>query len=385
MVHLRLLELTAWRNYEHVSVAFTPGAQLLVGANGQGKTNLVEAVAYLATGASHRVAGDQALVRSGADEAIVRADVAVESTRTRRVELALRPGGRSRARVDGRDCPRLGDAFGHVQAVLFAPEDIMLVRGDPTDRRRFLDDLLAQRRPAYRAARIDYERVLRQRNSLLKQLRAGHGDAQAVLPTWTDELARTGARLVAARLMACAALAGPTAARYAELADTPAHTPGVQLTLERSSGHDAPIEPGVEPEVATIADELRAALAERAAEERERGMSLVGPHRDDLRIELGGLPAKTHASQGEAWSLALALRLAGRELLREVGHEPVVLLDDVFAELDVDRRRRLAAWCGECEQVLITAAVADDVPVSARRLTVTGGAITSVDEPDGSR
>lgn len=384
-MYLRSLELLAWRGYEHTHIELEPGIQLITGANGEGKTNLLEAVQYLAVGRSHRVSDEQALVRRGATEAIVRTEIVIDDHRTRRVELALRPGGRNRARVDGNEQARVSDAIGHVRAVLFAPEDVVLVRGDPTHRRRFLDDLLTQRRPAYRAARQDYERVLRQRNVILKQLRAGDPVAGDALPAWTDELVRLGARIVAARLMACAALAGPTATRYAELADAPHSPPTVRLLLERSTGRVEGIQPGTEPDVAQIGQELRAALEERAHEERERGMSLVGPHRDDVRLELQNMPAKTHASQGEAWSLALALRLASRELLREVGEDPVMLLDDVFAELDVHRRRRLAAWCGECEQVLITAAVSGDVPIQGAHFEVADGQVHAGPRSEGGR
>lgn len=385
-MHLRSLELIGWRNYEQAVVDFAPdrGVQLIAGGNGQGKTNLLEAIHYLAVGRSHRVSDDQTLVHKGASEGIVRADVELEGGRSRRVELALRPGGRTRARIDGNEQSRISDALGHVRAVLFAPEDIVLIRGDPAHRRRFLDDLLAQRRPAYRAARQDYDRVLRQRNAVLKQLRAGDPTAEEGVATWTEELVRVGARIVAARLMACAALVDPAASRYAELSGSFRDPVPVRLFLERSTGHtDAP-EAGVEPDIAVIADELRTALRDRAGEERERGMSLVGPHRDDIRLELHGMPAKTHASQGEAWSLALALRLASRELLRDTGEEPVMLLDDVFAELDADRRRRLAAWCAECEQVLITAAVADEVPISAARFEVAAGQIRAAADEEGS-
>lgn len=384
-MHLRSLQLIDWRSYEQAVVDFDRGVHLITGANGQGKTNLLEAIHYLAVGRSHRVSDDQTLVRTGATEAIVRADLALEGERSRRVELALRPGGRTQARVDGNEQPRVGDGIGHVRAVLFAPEDVVLVRGDPAHRRRFLDDLLAQRRPAYRAARQDYDRVLRQRNAVLKQLRAGDPATEEGLATWTDELVRLGARIVAARLMACGALADPTAARYAELAASSPSPPVARLLLERSTGHIDGPEAGVEPDIAAIADELRTALRQRGQEERERGMSLVGPHRDDVRLELHGMPAKTHASQGEAWSLALALRLASRELLRDVGDEPIMLLDDVFAELDADRRRRLAAWCEDCEQVLITAAVAGDVPVTATRVDVSGGQARAVADEEGTR
>lgn len=386
-MHLRSLELMGWRNYEQAVVDFDPdrGVHLITGGNGQGKTNLLEAIHYLAVGRSHRVSDDQTLVHTGASEGIVRTDIGLEGERSRRVELALRPRGRTRARVDGNEQPRISDAVGHVRAVLFAPEDIVLVRGDPAHRRRFLDDLLAQRRPAYRAARQDYDRVLRQRNAVLKQLRAGDPAAEQSLTTWTEELVRVGARIVAARLMACAALVDPTASRYAELSGDVHDPVVVRLFLERSTGHTDGPQAGVEPDIAAIADELRTALRERAGEERERGMSLVGPHRDDVRLELHGMPAKTHASQGEAWSLALALRLASRELLRDTGEEPVMLLDDVFAELDADRRRRLAAWCAECEQVLITAAVADDVPISAARFEVSAGQIRAAADEEGRR
>lgn len=377
-MHLRSLELVGWRSYDRAIVQFAVGPHLVTGANGQGKTNLLEAIHYLAMGHSHRVSDDQALVRRGATEAILRADVVYANTRRQRVEFALRPGGRNQARVDGNEQTRVSDALGYVRAVLFAPEDVMLVRGDPAHRRRFLDDLLAQRRPAYRAARKDYERVLRQRNALLKQVRAGDHGAGEALPTWTEELVRLGARIVTARLMACAALAGPVAARYADLAGAFGNPPSVRVLLERSTGQGDVAETGAEPDVQSVADELRAVLHQRAEEERERGVSLVGPHRDDLRLELNDMPAKTHASQGEAWSLALALRLASRDLLREVGEDPVMLLDDVFAELDADRRRRLAGWCEESEQVLVTAAVGGDVPLTAVRLEVAHGEVSTV-------
>lgn len=374
-MRLRSLELVGWRNYEHAAVELSAGPQLLAGDNGQGKTNLLEAVHYLATGRSHRTTDEAALVRAGSEEAVVRAHLEA-GERARRVEIAVRPGGRNRARVDGAAQARFTDALGHVRTVLFAPEDVVLVRGDPADRRRFLDDLLAQRRPAYRAVRHDYDRVLRQRNALLKQLR-DRTPEDGSLQSWTESLVRLGARIVAARLMACAALGPPTGARYAEIAGRAAETSPVRLALERSTAGGGNGCADSEPDVAVLAQELREAAAARADEERERGVSLVGPHRDDLRLELDGLPVRTHASQGEAWSLALALRLASRELLREVGNDPVVLLDDVFAELDAARRRRLAAWCETCEQVLVTAAVPRDVPLTAARFDVQAGHVRS--------
>lgn len=370
-MHLRRLELFGWRNYQQALVELGPGAHLLTGANGHGKTNLLEAVHYLAVGRSHRVTDDRALLRVGSAQALLRADVR-EGARTRRIELSLHGQQRNRARVDGSEQARVQDAIGHIKVVLFSPEDLILVRGDPSDRRRFLDDLLAQRRPAYRAARRDYERVLRQRNALLKDLRR-RPDDESALSTWSSELVRLGARIVAARLMACAALDGPASARYADLVG---HSESrLALTLERSTGHHDSLEPGSEPDIPQLADELADAIERRHDEERERGISLVGPHRDDVHIDLAGLPAKTHASQGEAWSVALALRLASRELLASELGDPITLLDDVFAQLDDDRRRRLAAWCEGCEQVVVSTAVAEDVPLPARRLHIVDGHI----------
>ena len=369
---LEQLELIDFRAYPSVDVVFHPGPNVLLGRNAQGKTNILEAVYYLATGSSRRTSSDGPLVRFGCDAAIIRADARTDGGRPLRIEYELRPGGRSRARVGGQAQQRVRDAIGLLRAVLFAPEDVQLVRGDPSERRRFLDDLLTQRRPAYHAARQEYDRVLRQRNTLLRTARGRGVPPASTLDTWTDALVSAGAAVLAARIAAMHALAGPTARAYADLLGGDAGEPAqVRLDYQLSTGRQVVGAPGEGvPDPAELAAELRAGLDERLSSEIERGVTLAGPHRDDLGLTLSDLPAKGFASHGETWSLVLALRLASREVLFEVGDEPVVLLDDVFAELDEERRRRLAAHCDRFGQVLVTAAVADDVPLDGPRYTV---------------
>ena len=382
-MYLERLELHEFRSYSQARLELGPGVRVLVGPNAQGKTNLLEAVHYLSVGASHRVSSDAPLVRAGADAAIVRAVARVDTAdgsagRALTVEVELRPAGRNRARVNGQQQTRVRDAVGQIRSVLFAPEDLQLVRGDPSDRRRFLDELLGQRRPAYIAMRQEYDRILKQRNALLRVARtSGHLDA--TFGTWTESLIATGASLLAARIAVAHALAGPTEAAYRDLvADSPQReaTGAVQLTYELSTGRHVPAssDQGV-PDPAVLADELRASFADVLGEERDRGVTLRGPHRDELHMHLNDLPAKGYASHGEIWSLALALRLASREVLHDVGEEPVVLLDDVFAELDETRRDRLAARCKTFQQVLVTAAVDDDVPLDGPRHRVRAGTV----------
>lgn len=382
---LERLELVDFRSYRFAELRLGPGVRVLVGANAQGKTNLLEAVHYLATGASHRVASDAPLVRSGAEAAVIRADAQVLLRRLR-VELELRPGTRGRARLNGQQQPRFRDAIGQIRSVLFAPEDLGLVRGDPADRRRFLDDLLGQRRPAYLAARQEYERIVRQRNALLRALRsatrsrADSGD-DGTLATWSAALVQAGATLLAARIAVVRALAVPTEAAYRDLViSSPQREASgrVQLSYQLSTGRVVPAFEGTGvPDPAELAEELQHGLQATSEAERERGLTLVGPHRDELLLELNDLPAKGYASHGEIWSLALALRLASRDVLADVGPEPLVLLDDVFAELDERRRSRLAARCGTFEQVLVTAAVDEDVPLDGPRHLVREGTVTT--------
>ncbi|MFB7761699.1 DNA replication/repair protein RecF [Streptomyces xiamenensis] len=361
-MHVTHLSLADFRSYARAEVELGPGVSSFVGPNGQGKTNLVEAVGYLATLGSHRVSSDAPLVRSGAERAVVRAAV-VEGDRRQLVELELNPGRANRARINRSSPVRPRDLLGIVRTVLFAPEDLALVKGDPGDRRRFLDELVTARVPRLAGVRSDYERVLRQRNTLLKSAamarrHGGRGVDLSTLDVWDQHLARAGAELWGQRLGLLAAV-GPLADKaYEELAPG-----GGPVGLEyRSAATEEPVDG--EPGRDELYGVLLAALGEARKREIERGVTLVGPHRDELVVRLGELPAKGYASHGESWSLALALRLAAYGLLREEGPEPVLVLDDVFAELDARRRDRLAGLVAGGEQVLVTAAVAEDVPAS---------------------
>jgi DNA replication and repair protein RecF len=370
-VHLRRLQLTDVRSYDRADVDLDQGVTVLIGPNGQGKTNLLEAVQRVATGGSHRVATDAPLVRAGAELGVIRTELTSDDGRRRTVELELGSSRRNRTRVDGQDVRRAADALGVLRAVLFAPEDVAIVRGDPAERRRFLDELLSQRRPAFAAARAEYERALRQRNQLLKQARALSGPSRAAatstLAVWTEQLVQHGTQLTAARIAAVRTLTAPVDAFYRELADRPEP---IGLTYRASAGTVGEDPSTRVPDPAPIAAAMRARLEEVADEELARGLSLVGPHRDDLELAIGPLAARGYASQGEAWSLALALKLATYEVLAEVGDRPIVLLDDVFAELDTTRRGRLATACDRFDQVLVTAAVEADVPLAGARIDV---------------
>jgi DNA replication and repair protein RecF len=363
-VHVSRLELVDFRSYERVELDLEPGVTAFLGPNGQGKTNLVEAIDYAATQSSHRVASDQPLVRLGAERAVVRVKVRRDD-REALIELELNPGKANRARLNRGAVPRARDVVGIVRTVLFAPDDLELVKGDPSARRRFMDDLLVVRQPRLAGVRADYERLLRQRNTLLKTLktsRAGSASGQSALATldsWDAHLAQVGGDLLAARLDLVAALEPHVGRHYAAVADSVAKADDgnrTGLAYRASLALDGASARG-ELEAALLAE-----MARRRSEELDRGMTLVGPHRDDLEMTLGPLPARGYASHGESWSLALALRLAAFDLLRADGDDPVLILDDVFAELDAHRRECLAAIVREAEQVLVTAAVEEDVP-----------------------
>ncbi|GGU80920.1 DNA replication and repair protein RecF [Streptomyces albospinus] len=377
-MHVSHLSLADFRSYARVEVPLDPGVTAFVGPNGQGKTNLVEAIGYLATLGSHRVASDAPLVRMGADRAIIRAAV-VQGERQQLVELELNPGRANRARINRSSQVRPRDVLGIVRTVLFAPEDLALVKGDPGERRRFLDELITARSPRMAGVRSDYDRVLKQRNTLLKTaaLARRHGGRQMDLSTldvWDQHLARAGAELLAQRLDLIATLRPLADKAYEQLAPG-----GGPLGLEyRGSAGEAMAAASNREELYGV---LLAALGEARKSEIERGVTLVGPHRDDLLLKLGQLPAKGYASHGESWSYALALRLASYELLRAEGNEPVLVLDDVFAELDARRRERLAELVAPGEQVLVTAAVDDDVPgvLVGARYAVSDGAVEKVD------
>ncbi|MCB5909399.1 DNA replication/repair protein RecF [Streptomyces pinistramenti] len=386
-MHVSHLSLADFRSYARVEVPLEPGVTAFVGPNGQGKTNLVEAVGYLATLGSHRVSSDAPLVRMGAERAIIRAAV-VQGERQQLVELELNPGKANRARINRSSQVRPRDVLGIVRTVLFAPEDLALVKGDPGERRRFLDELITARSPRMAGVRSDYDRVLKQRNTLLKTaaLARRHGGRQMDLSTldvWDQHLARAGAELLAQRLDLIATLQPLVDKAYEQLAPG-----GGPVGLEyRGSAGEAMAEASTRQELYGV---LLEALGGARKNEIERGVTLVGPHRDDLLLKLGQLPAKGYASHGESWSYALALRLASYDLLRSEGEhsaglaqeggerrvgEPVLVLDDVFAELDARRRERLAELVAPGEQVLVTAAVAEDVPgvLAGARFAVSDG------------
>jgi DNA replication and repair protein RecF len=400
-VHLTRLALTDFRSYAAADLSLGPGTTTLLGANGQGKTNLVEAAAYVATLGSHRVSSDGPLVRRGADRAILRAAVTT-AERDTLVEIEINPGRANRARVNRAPVPRPRQVLGILRTVLFAPEDLALVKGDPEQRRRYLDELLVASAPRYAGVRADYERVIKQRTALLKQARAqasprvfartaarnspaadgddpevpvGQGLAGA-LDAWDEHLAMKGAELLAGRLALTAALRPLVAQAYTAVSGQDG-TASVGYQQRGIGEGAAAAGPDQLPSREGLADGLRAALAGARPEELERGVCLVGPHRDDLELSIGELPARGYASQGESWSMALALRLSSYELLRADGDDPVLLLDDVFAELDSGRRDRLASLVAGAEQVLVTAAVAADVPASLHgaRFDVTEGRI----------
>lgn len=381
-MYVRHLSVSNFRSYESAELPLSPGITTLVGLNGQGKTNLVEAIGYLATLSSHRVANDQPLVRFGASQAVIRG-VVVRDGRETLVELELNPGRANRARLGRSPMQRPREVLGTLRTVLFAPEDLALVKGDPSERRRFLDELLVARQPRWAGVRSDYDKVLRQRNALLKSaapvLRRGArhrprpaeetgDDARAsalhTLDIWNDHLATVGSQLLYARLRLLRDLGPYLSKAYDEVS---AGQSDARVSYKSSLREEvaASIAAGEVPEAEELRAQTLAALEEARPREVERGVSLVGPHRDDVVLTLGELPAKGYASHGESWSFALGLKLAAYQLLRhDLGEDPVLILDDVFAELDSGRRERLAAMIADCEQVLITAAVDEDVPSS---------------------
>lgn len=424
-MHVSQLSLTDFRSYEQVELTLEPGVSALVGPNGQGKTNLVEAIGYVATLGSHRVSTDAALVRAGAPRAVVRLR-AVRGDRQSLVELEINPGRANRAQLNRAPVRRPRDVLGILRTVLFAPEDLALVKGDPEGRRRFLDELAVQVQPRMAGVLADYDRVLRQRSALLKTAGAARrgfrgrgrpaGDAESdgtddlrTLDVWDTKLAQVGAQVLATRVSLVEQLRPHVAQAYEQVSDGQgAAVLGYRSSLEASASDDegAPrsrvaIPAVVEvPHLGARTDLLEAQLLEAMSrlrrQEIDRGVSLVGPHRDDLVLTLGGLPAKGYASHGESWSFALALRLACYQLLTHgspdddvtgagisdwgEGAEPVLVLDDVFAELDARRRDRLATLVGSAEQVLVTAAVAEDVPeqLEGARIDVMGGQVRRV-------
>lgn len=364
---VRHLALTDFRNYESLELELHPGHNLFVGSNGQGKTNLVEALGYLSTLGSHRVSTDAAMIRQGQDAAIVRARL-VHAEREILAEVQLNRTGANRAQINRspiktRELPR------YFSSVLFAPEDLALVRGEPSGRRRFMDELLVLRTPRLAGVLADYDRVLRQRNTLLKSARGLSGDRLGTLDIWDERLVALGSELVEARTRLVAELDPEVSRAYEAIAGAD-HAASL---ANRLSIFGAPADDDESGEsrsgvvaAQNAAEAFRSTLARIRRSELERGLTLAGPHRDDLALELNGLPARGYASHGESWSFALALKLASAAVLRRESStgDPVLILDDVFAELDESRRGRLADAVGDFEQVLITAAVFDDVPAA---------------------
>jgi DNA replication and repair protein RecF len=377
-LYVSRLAVADWRLYTSADVAFDEGVSVLVGPNAQGKTNLVEAIGYLATLSSHRVPTDAPLVRAGATRAVVRAQVRRDQ-RDVTVEIDVTPGKANKAKVNGAPVPRSREVLGLLRTVLFAPEDLALVKGEPEVRRRFLDDLLVLRQPRWAGVRADFDRVLKQRNALLKTAvharRAGQAADWRTLDVWDAHLAAAGAELLAGRLQLVDEIADPVLRAYSEVSAASGacfvtYKPCLEL-------------PEKERDPDVLAAVLANEIAARRSEEMERGISLVGPHRDDVDLALGDLPVKGYGSHGETWSVALALRLASWRLLVGEGAEggdPVLMLDDVFAELDTGRRQRLAELVAPAEQVIITAAVAEDVPavLAGARFDVMAGVVTRV-------
>lgn len=370
------LNLVDFRNYATADLTLLPGPNVLVGRNGQGKTNLAEAIVFLATLGSHRVSSDAPMVRDGKDFAVIRARLSVGERRVL-TEVQINRQGSNRARINGapsktNELPR----YAHV--VLFAPEDLQIVRGDPSARRRFSDQLLIQRTPRMAAVLGDYDRVLKQRTALLKSARARgiRGEALTTLEVWNDKLIALGSEIIDARLRLAGDLQQPLIDAYSAIAGAD-HQPEIGWSLsvrgtDPEEGEGSRESAPEQVQRAKIMQDFRTALEQKRSAELDRGLTLVGPHRDDLVLSVRGLPVKGYASHGESWSVALALRLASAELLRaeSPAGDPVLILDDVFAELDADRRQRLAALTAGYEQVLVTAAVEEDIPEPLHRHVV---------------
>jgi len=383
-MHIKHLSLSNFRNYSTLELPLQPGVNLLVGRNGQGKTNLVEAIFYAATLNSHRVSGYLPLVKHQQDKAVMRILAGFED-RENLIELELNVSGANRARINRSDTPRVRDVLGLVSAVIFSPEDLDIVKRDPSNRRAFIDDLLVQLTPRLAGVFSDYDRVLKQRNTLLKTSRNLPKDSPGLdtLAAWDDSLIKLGTEIIAFRQELIKRIAVPLLSSYAAIADEK-NNPSIKYKSSLTGSNIVEPEVFVEDFLVTsdreeIETQFRTKLELVKSKELERGISLVGPHRDDLVLYLGDYPAKGFVSHGESWSYALALKLASAQLLREEARagDPILILDDVFAELDSTRRTRLANLVSDNEQVLITAAVVEDVPteLSANRIFVTAGEI----------
>ncbi|MFY9207622.1 MAG: DNA replication/repair protein RecF [Candidatus Nanopelagicales bacterium] len=375
---VQALQLGNFRSYRETLVEFLPGVNILIGSNGQGKTNVVEAIYYLATLNSHRVANESPLVTAGETSAVIRARVN-EHDRAVAIDLEITPGKTNRGKINRSPLPRVRDILGIVRVIMFAPEDLALVKGDPSERRSFLDQTLIQRAPRYMGVKSDYEKVLRQRNALLKSTQRENIDS--TLDVWNEQLARIGAEIAHTRIQFIRDLTPFIHNRYHSISggENAVSTSKISLAYQSKYLFDHNIDLLTEEEIRiAILEELTV----RRKEELTRGITLVGPHRDELFIGLGDLPLKGYASHGESWSAALALRVASADVLRADGIEPILILDDVFAELDVMRRATILELTENAPQVFITAAVESDIPeeLGGARFFVSLGSVVPIME-----
>ncbi len=375
---VQALHLDSFRSYNEVLIEFVPGVNVLIGPNGQGKTNIVEAIYYLATLTSHRVASENPLVSSGKTSAVIRARIN-EEDRAVAIDLKITPGKTNRAKINRSPLPRVRDALGIVRVIMFAPEDLALVKGDPSERRSFMDHTLIQRTPRFSGIKTDYEKVLRQRNALLKSFNRENIDS--TLDVWNEQLAKLGAEITYTRIQFIRDLKPFIRTRYHSISGGEQAVSSSEISIDYQSKYltEGDIEVLTQKEIQNlILEELTA----RKKDELIRGVTLVGPHRDELFIGLGELPLKGYASHGESWSAALALRVASADVLKADGIEPILILDDVFAELDVIRRATILELTKNAPQVFITAAVESDVPVElgGARFYVSLGSVTEVGE-----
>lgn len=353
------LELVDFRNYAATTFDLTAGTTVVIGDNGQGKTNLAEALAYLATLASFRGVGTDALVRAGAEQAIVRADVGDDDGRRSLIEAEITPTGRGRVQVNRQRLARARDLLGVVRVTVFSPDDLALVKGGPADRRRFMDDVLVALATKYDGMRLELDRILRQRNNLLRQVGGRlDGDAATTLDVWDAKLAATGDQFGRARAALVERATPHVADAYARLAGS---TTSVAVTYAPRWRGDGG---------------LAAALAEARADDLRRGVSTVGPHRDDVDLVLNGMPARTHASQGEQRTLALALRLGVHHLVAErTGSTPVLVLDDVLSELDTNRASAVLEMLPAGQIVITTAGTIPPAATPDRIIHIANGGI----------
>jgi DNA replication and repair protein RecF len=371
-VWLTHLDLTQWRNHASTHLVLDKGVSTFVGPNGQGKTNIVEALRYLATLSSHRVGGTQALIGDGFDQATLHATLQ-HGDRSVEVGLTLKRKGASEALVNGNKT-KASDIPAWVSMVMFAPEDISIVRGDPGTRRQFMDDLVVSGSPRMAGVFQDFDKVLKQRNTLLKSLKHVKGSTSlGTLDVWDERFADLGAHIMLARQAHVDHIAPLVTQQYQQLAV------GDDVSLRYVSSAALAGTDGDNQH--SLARALLAGIQAKRKEEIDRGMTLVGPHRDDLDVFISSRLARTHASQGETWSLALALRLATALWLRRelASGDPIIILDDVFSELDSSRRRKLIGLVQDYEQLLVTSAVEEDLPpeFGGRVFDVSSGVVSS--------